>query len=123
VFANGVAVLMARIVDGAGVAIRRDQVSFAEYSIVELADRDWSQAIAVPNHQAVRLDVDQVFCDSLEIGGLWEVDLAGYNFRHEINASRGEPFPKPGATYEIRYALLPIDRDEVEIINFRVKAK
>jgi hypothetical protein len=114
---------MARIVDGAGAAIRRDHVSLAEYSILELADRDHSQAIVVPNHEAVRLEVDQVFCDSLEVGGLWDVDLAGYNFRHEFNACRGEPFPKLDASYEIRYTLFPIDRDGAEIIRFRVKAK
>jgi hypothetical protein len=119
---NGMAVLMARIVDSAGVAVHRDQVAFAAYSILELADRDRSQEIAVPSHEAVRVDVDQVFCDSLEVGGLWDVDVVGYNFRHEINANRGEPFPKLGATYEIRYTLLPIDRDEAEIIRFRVKA-
>jgi hypothetical protein len=88
-----------------------------------LAGRDRLQAIAVPFHEAIRLDVDQVFCDALEVGGLWDVDLVGYNFRHEFDASRGEPFPKPGATYEIRYTFFPIDRDEAEIIRFRVKAK
>jgi hypothetical protein len=107
VFENGAAVLMARIVDSAGTCVRRSQVAAIGYSIYELDRRDPDKLSVVPGHDHVPLDVDDVFLDTLESNGLWNVDVAGYNFRHEIYATEDESFPKPGARYEIRYMFIP----------------
>lgn len=107
VFENGMAVLMARIVDNAGACVRRLQVAAIGYSIYELDRRDPEELSVVVGHDRVPLDVDEVFLDGLEAGGLWNVDVAGYNFRHEIYATEDESFPKRGARYEIRYMFIP----------------
>jgi hypothetical protein len=103
VFENGAAVLMARIVDRSGVAIRRSDVAAIEYSIVERRGcrRDgfaWS-----PGRRRVGLCVDEVLFDWLEVGGLWTLDVCGYNFRHEFDVAQGREFPNAGAAFEILY--------------------
>jgi len=121
VFKNGAAVLMARIVDNAGVRVRREQVAQITYSVREIDLRDSERRENVPGHTSVPLDVDEVFLDSLETGGLWDVDVAGYNFRHEIWAGMSRAFPKPGARYEIRYVFRPKDFGGPVIILFRAR--
>ncbi|MCI0335639.1 MAG: hypothetical protein L0228_20715 [Planctomycetes bacterium] len=120
VLENGSAVLMARIVDGAGVCVRRSQVAAIGYSIYEVGRCDSERIAVVAGHDCVELSVDDLFLDSLEAGGLWSVDVAGYNFRHEIQASPNEAFPKAGARYEIRYLFVPRFGDPA-LIRFYVR--
>lgn len=120
VFEKGAALLMARIVDSAGVCVRRDQVSSVRCSILELDPRRELRGTVVPGHDRVPLDLDDVFLDSLELGRLWDVDTVGYNFRHEIRANAGGSFPRPGALYEIRYLLTPM-QGPATILRFRIR--
>jgi hypothetical protein len=104
-FLNGSAVLMARIVDRDGVCIEPANVRATEYSVYEL-DPWWpNQLNVVPGRSSVPVDVDDVLIDALEVGDLWTVDAAGYNFRHEIDFGRGRPFPKAGFQYEVCYKI------------------
>jgi len=119
-FENGAAIMMARIVDSAGASVRRSQVVAIGYSIYELDRGKPEKFEVVAGHDCVPLDVDDVFLDSLESGGLWSVDVAGYNFRHEIQASQDESFPKAGARYEIRYLFIPKFGDPA-IVRFHVR--
>ena len=120
VFENGSAVLMARIVDRDGVCIRRDQVASIGYSMDELRPHDAPRRKQALKSNYTRLNVDEVFFDSLECGRLWTVDVAGYNFRHEIHASPDGAFPKLGRLYEIRYAFIP-KIGAATIIRFHVR--
>jgi hypothetical protein len=121
VFTGGAAVLMARIVDGAGVRVRRNQVASISYSIREIDLRDSDKRKNVNGHVDVPLAVDEVFLDTLETGGLWDVDVAGYNFRHEIRATGRRAFPKPGARYEVSYVFRPNDCWGPVTIRFYVR--
>ncbi len=116
VYANGAAVLMARVVDGAGVSVRRDGVARIRYSIREIDPCDSERREDVAGHVDVPLEVDRVFSDELQTGGLWDVDRAGYNFRHEMGGGHGGTFPKPGRRYEIRYELLFRERGAAAIL-------
>ncbi len=120
VFENGSAVLMARIVDDSGVCIRPDQVAAVGYSIYEVDRCDPDERTVVGGHDCVALDVDEVLLDALETGGLWEVDVAGYNFCHQILANPDGSFPRLGAEYEIRYVFIPEFGDSV-IVRFFVR--
>ncbi len=120
VFENGAAVLMARIVDDAGACVRRSQVAAIGYSIYELDERDPGTLHIVAEHDRVPLEVDDVFLDSLQSGEAWDVDVAGYNFRHEIHATEDKSFPKHGSRYEIRYMFIPNFGDPM-FIRFHVR--
>jgi hypothetical protein len=106
-FKNGSAVLLARIVDSAGVVVQQAGVSAIEYSVFELDPCRPDELTVVAGHDGVSLVVADVIFDSLQTGGLWTVDEIGYNFRHEIDVSADEAFPKAGAQYQVRYEITP----------------
>ena len=100
---NGSMVLLARIVDRAGVAVRPADVDRIEYSIYEV-DPCWPDLrTVVAGCHVVALDIGEIMSDSLEVAHPWTVDCIGYNFRHEIRPARARTFPKPGADYELKY--------------------
>ncbi len=119
VFENGVAVLMARIVDGASRCVEPADVAAIGYSILETGSRS-KRARVVAGHDCRRLDVDEVFGDSLTCDASWDLDVAGYNFRHEIHANPDASFPKADARYEVRYLFLPKSSEPV-IIRFHLR--
>jgi hypothetical protein len=103
--ASGSIVLMARIVDRAGAAIRPADVLAIDYSASEV-DPYWpEQLTAVRGHRAVPLAVGEVLFDALQGGRSWSVDEVGYNFRHEIRFARGRTLPTNDARYEVVYQL------------------
>jgi hypothetical protein len=104
-FKRGSAVLMARIVDSAGANVQQSGIASIEYSIFELDPCRPDNLAAVAGHDGVELDVEDVIFNALQTGGLWTVDEVGYNFRHEIDVSASEAFPKAGCQYQVRYEL------------------
>src|SRR5687768_11468905 len=106
-FKNGSVILMARVVDSAGVNIQQSGVSAIKYSIYELDPSRPDVQTAVAGHDAFVLTVSGVIYNSLQTGGLWTVDAVGYNFRHEVDVSTNAAFPKAGIHYQIRYELTP----------------
>lgn len=119
-FKNGSAILMARIVDSAGVIMQQADVDAIEYSIFQLDPCRPDHLTMVAGHDAVALDVDGVVFDSLQVGGLWSVDAVGYNFRHEIDVGRDEEFPRAGVHYQVRYELTPTSGQKT-IVGFQIR--
>jgi hypothetical protein len=122
VFKNGVAVLMARIVDATGRRVRRAQIESLAYAIFEVDAESGACVQAVRGHDGAFLDVDSVFLDSLACEDAWSIDVSGYNFRHEIRANAGGSFPRSHARYEIRYLFVP-KLGEPIVIRFFVRIK
>jgi hypothetical protein len=121
VFRNGSAVLMARIVDANGVNVQQAGVAAIEYSIFELDPVRPDHLAVVAGHDAVVLDVSGVVHNSLQTGGLWTVDDVGYNFRHDIDVTVAEAFPKAGLDYQVRYELTPTIGQKT-IVRFHLRA-
>jgi hypothetical protein len=119
-FKNGTAVLMARVVDSAGDNIDQAGVSAIQYSIFELDPCRPDNLTVVTGHDGVSLSVSNVIYDALQTDGLWTVDEEGYNFRHEINVTSAEAFPKAGAQYQVRYELTPTDGQRT-IVRFQLR--
>jgi hypothetical protein len=117
---NGVLIVLARIVDSTGKAVRAVDLLRIEYSIYEV-DPCWPNfRTVVAGHQAVELDIGEIMLDSMQVGQLWTVDETGYNFRHEIFASGHCDFPKAGMEYEIRYRFASTV-GETTVMRFRIK--
>jgi hypothetical protein len=120
VFENGVAVLMARIVDATGRRVRRNQVKSIAYAIFEVDIESGEPGRVVRRHDGAFLDVDAVFLDSLICDEAWYLDVSGYNFRHEICANADGSFPRRRTRYEIRYLFIP-KLGEPIVIRFSVR--
>jgi len=119
-FKNGSAILMARIVDSAGANVQQAGVDSIEYSIFELDPCRPDNLVAVAGHDAVALTVADVIFNALQTGGLWTVDAVGYNFRHEIDVSTTDAFPKAGVQYQVRYELTPATGQKA-IVRFQLR--
>ena len=119
-FKNGSAVLLARIVDGAGENVQQSGIASIKYSIYELDSCRPDNLVVVTGHNDVSLNVSGVIFDSLQTGGLWTVDDVGYNFRHEIDVSATEAFPKAGVQYQVRYKLTPTAGQKT-IVRFQLR--
>jgi hypothetical protein len=119
-FKNGSAVLMARIVDSDGENIEQASVSAIEYSVYELDPCRPDNLTVVTGHDGVTLDVSDVVFDTLQTGGLWTVDETGYNFRHEIDVTGSEAFPKAGTHYQVRYEITPVGGQKT-IVRFQLR--
>jgi hypothetical protein len=119
-FKNGSAILMARIVDAAGANVQQAGLDAIEYSIFELDPCRPDNLTAVAGHDGVSLTVADVIFNALQTGGLWTVDAIGYNFRHEIDVSTTEAFPKAGVQYQVRYELTPTTGQKA-IVRFQLR--
>jgi hypothetical protein len=119
-FKNGSAVLMARIVDSSGQNVQQSGVASIQYSVYELDPCRPDNLSLVAGHDGVSLTVDDVIYNTLQTGGLWTVDEVGYNFRHEIDVSDSEAFPKAGAQYQVRYELTPASGQKT-IVRFQLR--
>jgi hypothetical protein len=119
-FKNGTAVLMARIVDAAGANVLQAGIAAIEYAVYELDPCRPDNLAAVSGHDGVSLTVANVIYNSLQTGGLWTIDEVGYNFRHEIDVSTAEAFPKAGTQYQIRYELTPTTGQKT-IVRFQLR--
>ncbi len=119
-FKNGSAILMARIVDSAGVNIQQSGISAVKYWIYELDPSRPDVQSVVAGHDAVVLSVSGVIYNALQTGGLWTVDAVGYNFRHEIDVGTNAAFPKAGVHYQIRYELTPASGQKT-IVRFQLR--
>lgn len=119
-FKNGSAVLMARIIDAAGDHVQQAGITAIVYSIYELDPCRPDALTPVAGHEGVALAVEDVIYNTLQTGGLWTVDATGYNFRHEIDVSQSEAFPKAGVQYQVRYELTPVAGQKT-IVRFQLR--
>jgi hypothetical protein len=119
-FKNGSAILIARIVDAAGANVQQAGIAAIEYSVFELDPCRPDSLVVVAGHDGVSLAVANVVFNALQTGGLWTVDEVGYNFRHEIDVTGSEAFPKAGAQYQVRYELTPTSGQK-SIVRFQLR--
>ena len=120
VFRNGTAILMARVVNSAGVAVTPATIVAVEYTVYELTPDDPSGLVAVTGHDGVSLTVGDVFFATLQNDETWTADSEGYNFRHEIDVSSAEAFPKAGTQYQVRYEFTPTSGQKT-IVRFQLR--
>jgi hypothetical protein len=111
---------MARIVDSACVRVPRAHLAAIHCAIREIDPRESEADDVAPQRDWMPLDVDEVFSDTLHTGGLWDMDRAGYNFRHNIKASAGGLFPRHGARYEVCY-LFDLKSGDPTIVRFYIR--
>jgi hypothetical protein len=120
VFRHGTAVLMARVVDANAEAINQASVASVGYTIYALERSNPESLNAVPGHENVALDVEQVVFDTLQTGGGWSVDETGYNFRHEVDVTADEAFGEAGRVYQVRYEVVPVTGQKI-VFRFQLK--
>ncbi len=100
--------------------MQQADLSAITYSVFELDPCLPDQLAVVAGHDEVALTVSDVVFDTLQTGGLWTVDAIGFNFRHEIDVSSEEAFPKAGAVYQVRYELTPTSGQKT-IVRFQIR--
>jgi hypothetical protein len=105
-------VLLARIVDGAGRPILPSQVAAIEYSVVE-------RGSCRPKFVA-RLEVFDVLSPELLNDDSWSIDVAGYNFRHQLAIGEGIATPTTSGHVELRYVFSSYDNTK-SVISFHLK--
>jgi hypothetical protein len=113
-------VLLARIVDGAGRPILPSQVMAIEYSAFECDSCPMKHFAPGTERPATRLVVSDVLLPMLVNDELWSVDVAGYNFRHQVAIGEGIATPTTGGHVELRYVFSGYDNIK-EIIRFHLK--
>jgi hypothetical protein len=117
---SGSIVLLARLVDARGVALRPEEVAAIDYSILRADDSGrGAQQTVVAGQDAASLAVDDVLFDSLECGEPWKVDGVGYNFRHEVQLGAGVIVPEAGRPIVIQY-FVTLVRGSTTRIQFRL---
>jgi hypothetical protein len=114
---NGTAVLMARIVDHAGVGIRPEMVAAIAYSLCELT---CDGPTVVAGHCRVLLETGEVMYDAMQTDGLWSADVSGYNFRHELDFVPASSRSRVARHFALVYEFIA-PGGERSIIHFQIR--
>jgi hypothetical protein len=117
---NSSAILLARVVGDDGEPIAAAEIDAVKYSITQLDDDDPDVETPVAGHTDQTLAVGDVLFESLQIGGLWDVDSAGYNFRHAIDVGSAQAFAQAGVFYRVRYDLT-VSGGQAIVLRFKLK--
>lgn len=117
-------VLFARVVDSAGNNITQAAIAAIAYSVY-LLDKDWPQdrdnRTAVTGHSAGSVTVADAVLDTLETSdSRWDVDVTGYNFRHQIDVSSNACFAVAGRHYLVEYVITPMSGQAI-VVQFVVR--
>ncbi len=118
VFQQATATFMARVENSAGVNLNQAAVASIKYTVSEVGRGDTASTIA--GHENVTIDKASVIFDVLQTDATWTVDSIGYNFRHEIDVSQYEAFPKAGDIYQVRYEVTPATGQKI-VFRFQVR--
>ncbi len=121
VFKQSPAVFMARITNESSEALESSDISSICYSVYELDSQRPDFRSVVSGHDSVAVDISSTFFDVLQTGGAWTSDAVGYNFRHTLPTSEGEPFPKAGQNYLVEYRIYSQTGIQF-MVRFRVTA-
>jgi hypothetical protein len=115
-------VLMARLVDPHGRLLHSSVVRSIQYSLYELPEDDLPRKKLVANHIGRQLRVDKVVANELKLGGGWDIDAIGYNFRHRfvVKKSVTTPSEQTSTMYEMRYVITQTT-GERSVVCFRVR--
>lgn len=118
VFQQATASFMARVENSTGVNLDQAAVAAIKYT-VSVVDHDETES-TILGHENVMIDKTVVIYDTLQNDSTWTVDSVGYNFRHEIDVSQYEAFPKAGEIYQVRYEVTPVTGQKI-VFRFRVR--
>ena len=118
VFQQATATFMARVENSAGANLDQAAVAAIKYT-VSVVGHDEPPSTVV-GHEKISLDKANVIYDVLQTDASWTVDSVGYNFRHEIDVSQYEAFPKAGQIYQVRYEVTPVTGQKI-VFRFRVR--
>ena len=121
VFKDGSATLLARVVGADGSAVTQADVASAKYTVYLLDDADPDAGTAVDGHTDVAVSVASLIYNSLQVDDLWDVDQAGYNFKHVLDVSAKTAFATAGRNYRVVFELTPTS-GQVILVRFRVHA-
>lgn len=121
VFKNGSATFLARVVGAQGTPITQANTASAKYTAYLLDENDPDAGAAITGHTNVGVDVASLIFDGLQIDDLWDVDGAGYNFKHVLDVSGNQAFATAGRTYRVVFELTPTS-GQVILVRFRVHA-
>jgi hypothetical protein len=113
-------VLLARIVDGAGRPILPSQVATIEYSVLARGSCRSEYFATGSERLAADLTVSDVLSPMLVNDDSWSVDVAGYNFRHDIDLGAHEFTPEVSGHVEVRYVFTQTDNTR-SIVRFHLK--
>ena len=116
----GSAILMARLVVGAGRPIERTDVDAIEYSIYEIDLGRQVDRRVLAGHDCVALDVPGVLFNSLQKCRLWTLDDVGYNFCHELYVGQDRHVTRAGVHYQVQYKLTPTI-GQTTIVRFQLR--
>jgi len=98
--------VQARVTMNSGTIVTPTLITSGTYSIYELNPLDPNSWTVVTNFDEVTIaDLEDVLFYAYET---WAVDVTGYNFNLEIDASVNNPFPKAGKKYRIVTTLVPV---------------
>lgn len=120
VFRNATATLMARVENIFGQPINQASVATVSYTVYELDSSDPSVLVPITGHNQVALTKTNVLFDTLQLDAAWTVDTVGYNFRHEIDVSANEAFPKAGRAYQVRFEIVPVTGQKI-VFRFHIR--
>ncbi len=118
VFQQATATFMARVENNAGANLDQAAVTAIKYTVSVVGHDEPPSTIL--GHEKVALDKANVIYDALQNDATWTVDTEGYNFRHEIDVSQNEAFPKAGEIYQVRYEITPVTGQKI-VFRFRVR--
>ncbi len=118
VFQQATATFMARVENNAGVNLNQAAVASIKYTVSVVGHDETGNAII--GHEDMTLSKTTVIYDTLQNDSTWTVDSVGYNFRHEIDVSQYEAFPKAGEIYQVRYEVTPVTGQRI-VFRFRVR--
>ncbi len=118
VFQQATATFMARVENSEATNLDQASVTAITYTVSVVGHDENPNTI--PGHEKVILDKANVIYDVLQNDATWTVDSIGYNFRHEIDVSQHEAFPKAGEIYQIRYEVTPVTGQKI-VFRFRVR--
>lgn len=117
---NSSAILLARVVGADGAPIVPAGVTAIHYSVTLLDEDEPDSETLVEGHTNRELVVADVLFESLQTGGMWDVDAVGYNFRHAIDVGAAQAFAQAGVFYRVRYELA-VSGGQVIVVRFKLK--
>lgn len=121
---NASPVLFARVVDSNGSNITQASVRSITYSAY-LLDAEWpadrDNRTSVAGHTDVAVTVASSVFDTLQTEDTrWDVDAAGYNFRHQLDVTTSPCFAIAGRMYLLEYTITPTSGQKI-VVQYIVK--
>jgi hypothetical protein len=106
VYKGGSTILLARVLGSDGEPITQAAITAAAYTISPVDPEAPDDDTPITGHSAVPVAPSALIHDTLQLDALWgDLDVTGYNFRHEIDISEHQAFAARGCQYRVRWTL------------------